>query len=300
MIEFLKTFILIFFAEMGDKTQFLALSFSTKYKAREVIFGVFLGVLLNHGLAVIFADYISNYIDQTLLRIIASMVFLIFGIFSFKLDYEDSEEDNLKTNCLGPVFTVASAFFLGELGDKTQLTAMSLALSSNSYLAIVLGTSFGMVAVSSIGIIVGKYLGKRIPELTMKFISGFIFIFFGFSSLISLNRNNQLDFKVTVLASLITVILTMIIISINIRNRENFRADKLKLALLKCRECECHDDLCPIAYDINMASAKFIGQDLKYIGNIVKYLEQLSLENSNKKARINRIIRDLNKENKND
>lgn len=175
--EFLKSMFLIFMAEMGDKTQILAMAFATQFKIKEVILGVFLGALLNHGLAVILGAYLSNVIPINIIQIVAGFLFIGFALWTLKIDEED-EEDEVKKN-FGPVLTVAVAFFIGELGDKTQLAAITLASDAVFPAVVLLGTVSGMVLTSGVGIFVGSKIGNRIPEFTMKIASASIFIIFG-------------------------------------------------------------------------------------------------------------------------
>lgn len=176
MEELARAFFLIFAAEMGDKTQIMAMTFATQYKKTEVLTGVFLGVILNHGIAIVLGRYLSKIIPLSYLQIIAGIMFVIFGLLA--LTDEDNEEDKDKKH-FSPVLTVAIAFFLGELGDKTQLTALTLSTESNYPLFILLGTTLGMVVVSGLGIIIGSKVGEKIPEVSVKIISSLVFLFFG-------------------------------------------------------------------------------------------------------------------------
>lgn len=176
MIEMIQALFLIFIAELGDKTQIMAMSFATKYKIHQILVGVGLGVVLNHGLAVVVGGYLDKLIDINLIQILASALFIIFGYMSLKVE-EDENEDSISK--YGPIVTVALAFFLGEMGDKTQLTAMALATNAKFPLLILLGTTMGMILTSLMGILVGIYLGKKVPEKTLKVISGCVFVLLG-------------------------------------------------------------------------------------------------------------------------
>ena len=123
--EFIKAFLLIFVAEIGDKTQLLAMTFATRYSTVKVLTGIFIGSILNHGLAIILGTYLSGLFTMNKIHIIAGFAFIIFGIWALRCDDDKDGEKSLK-NKLGPVMTVSLAFFIGELGDKTQLTAMTL------------------------------------------------------------------------------------------------------------------------------------------------------------------------------
>ena len=179
MREFIEAFVMVFMGEMGDKSQFLALAFATCYPMRTVLGGVSLGIGLNHGLAIIAALLIVGiFKDMTFLQIAAGFLFLFFGLSTLKADDEDEEEE-VKNCTRGSILTVATAFFVGELGDKTQLMAMTLAMNSERPAVIFLATVSSMILVSLFGILVGRSLGKKIPHRALSYLAAFLFLLFG-------------------------------------------------------------------------------------------------------------------------
>ncbi len=179
--EYLRACFLIFMAEMGDKTQILAMAFATRFTVRQVLLGVGIGSLLNHGLAVALGSFLSTVIPLSLLRLIAALSFLGFGMWTLMTEEEDEDEGSVKG--VNPVITVATAFFVGELGDKTQLAAITLSTGTAYPLIVLMGTVSGMILTSGVGIFVGTKLGDRIPELAVKLISSAIFTVFGLVAL---------------------------------------------------------------------------------------------------------------------
>lgn len=180
--ELVKAFILIFVAEMGDKTQIIAMTFATQYLVREVLLGVGIGVFFNHGLAILLGRYLNRLFPLDKIQLAAGLLFLAFGFLALR-DEDDEEEGERKK--FGPILTVALAFFVGELGDKTQLTAMTLSAEGNYPLFILIGTTLGMIATSSLGIFVGKKIGDKIPDFYVKIVSSMVFVFFGSLKIIS-------------------------------------------------------------------------------------------------------------------
>ena len=179
MREFIEAFVMVFLGEMGDKSQFLALAFATCYPMRTVLGGVSLGIGLNHGLAILAAVLIAGvFKDMTFLQIAAGFLFLFFGLSTLKED-DDEEEEEVKTCTRGSMLTVATAFFVGELGDKTQLMAMTLAMNSERPAVIFLATVSSMILVSLLGILVGRSLGKKIPHRVLNYLAAFLFLLFG-------------------------------------------------------------------------------------------------------------------------
>ena len=177
MISFLQSFFFIAIAEMGDKTQLVALSFATKYKPAKVLIGIFIGTLVVHLFSVIIGEKISAFIPMQYLKILIVLSFVGFGIWTLKGDTCDVKERNKYK--LGPIATVAIAFFLAELGDKTQLATISLAAQYSSFVGVWMGSTFGMVLADGIAIIVGIIVGKKLPEKLIQYASAGVFIIFG-------------------------------------------------------------------------------------------------------------------------
>lgn len=195
ILEMLKAFFLIFIAEMGDKTQILAMAFATKFPVKKVLTGVFIGVLLNHGLGVIVGKYISGIIPTNIIQVVAGFAFLCFAFWTLKT--EDDEEEGEEKYKFGPVLTVALAFFIGELGDKTQLTAITLATNTLYPFAILGGTVSGMIMTCSVGIFIGKKLGDKVPELVIKIMASLVFMIFGIAKLYSNLPKKYINFQIT-------------------------------------------------------------------------------------------------------
>lgn len=179
--EYIQAMLMILIAEMGDKTQILALTFATKYKLRQIVIGVMIGSFLNHGIAIILGSLLTKVVAIDALQLVAGAMFVAFAFWSLKVDDDEEESAGSK---YGPVLTVALAFFLGELGDKTQLTALTLGASAKFPFFILLGTVTGMVLTSMIGIWIGAKLGKKIPEMQLKLGAFGVFMFFGLEKLI--------------------------------------------------------------------------------------------------------------------
>jgi len=184
--ELLGAFLLVFVAEMGDKTQILAMMFATRYKATSVLIGVFIGALLNHGIAVLVGATLGNIIPVSVLVTIAGLAFIYFAFSSLK--DEADEEANMRGG-KNAIRTVASAFFIGELGDKTQLAAITLSMDAVYPWIILMGTVLAMVVSSSIGIWIGKHIGKRISETLIKVVSAILFFVFGSIKLVTVFFN---------------------------------------------------------------------------------------------------------------
>lgn len=180
LISFLLSAGAVTLAEMGDKTQLLAMAFATKYKASKVLIGVFIATVLNHAFAVALGTLITK--SQALdvwVQVLASLSFIFFGLWTIKGDTLDGEDK--RPTRFGAITTVAIAFFIAELGDKTQLTTIALAAKfPQSPITVLLGSTTGMLIADAIGIIIGVVMCKKIPERIIKLVSAGVFIIFGF------------------------------------------------------------------------------------------------------------------------
>lgn len=181
MTAFLPSFLFVVLAEMGDKTQLLAMAFATKYPAHKVLLAVFLATLLNHSLAVAAGRFLTTIIPLDIISFAAAFSFIIFGLWTIRGDKLEGEDK--KTSSFGPVATVAIAFFLAEMGDKTQLATISLAVNYQNPAAVLIGTTLAMVVADAFGIIIGIVMRKHIPAQTIKWVAAGLFVLFGLTGI---------------------------------------------------------------------------------------------------------------------
>lgn len=177
MSGFIASLLLITAAEMGDKTQLLALSLAARYKATKVLIGITLATLLVHLFSAFIGSAISRLVSMNYLQIAVGLSFIGFGLWTLRGDKDDGGEN--KGGRFGVIVTVAIAFFLAELGDKTQLATISLAAGYDSFFGVWIGSTLGMVIADSLAIVVGVIAGQRLPERAVKIVSAIIFIIFG-------------------------------------------------------------------------------------------------------------------------
>jgi Ca2+/H+ antiporter, TMEM165/GDT1 family len=177
---FIASFLFVFLAEMGDKTQLLAMAFAARFPAKTVLAGVLVATLFNHLLAVVAGSWLTNIVPLDTIQIAASASFILFGLWTLRGDQLEGEDKKYK---FSPFWTVAVAFFFAEMGDKTQLATVALAAKYQSIIPIWMGTTTGMLVADAFGIIVGVVLGKRIPERFVKWFAAVIFILFGIAGL---------------------------------------------------------------------------------------------------------------------
>ncbi len=173
---FIASFLFVALAEMGDKTQLLAMAFASRFPAKTVLAGVLVATLVNHLFAVVAGSWLTNIVPLGYIQIAASASFILFGLWTLRGAQLEGEDAKYK---FSPFWTVAVAFFFAEMGDKTQLATVALAAKYQSIIPIWMGTTAGMLAADAFGIIVGVMLGKRIPERFVKWFAAAIFILFG-------------------------------------------------------------------------------------------------------------------------
>ena len=176
MTAFLTALAFVVLAEMGDKTQLLAMAFACKFRWQTVMWGVLAATVLNHLFAVLVGSYLTAFIPLSYIQIGAAISFIAFGIWTIRGDELGDEAEKDK---FSPFWTVAIAFFIAEMGDKTQLATIALAAKFQTILPVWLGTTAGMMIADGIGILFGIVLGKKIPERTMKWFAAILFIGFG-------------------------------------------------------------------------------------------------------------------------
>ena len=177
MVIFSTAFLMVVLAEMGDKTQLLAMAFAAKYPWKKVMLGVLFATIVNHFIAIAAGIYLNTLIPQHIVEIVASIAFIVFGLWILK---DDKLEDEAEKNRFSIFWTVAIAFFLAEMGDKTQLATVALSAQIGTDLLIILiGTTVGMLVADGIGIALGAALHKYVPDKIIKKFASFIFILFG-------------------------------------------------------------------------------------------------------------------------
>lgn len=185
MEAFWASFLVVFLAELGDKTQLIVMAFAVKYNWRSVFLGMTLGIFVVHSLAVAIGSLAGELIPVHLMTIIASCLFIGFGVWTLRGDDEGADEDEAtKSSRFGPLLTVAMTFIIGEMGDKTQFAAMTMATQYESWWLVLCGAVLGMVLADSLGIIAGTFLHRRLPAKKMRYLSAGIFLLFGVAGLL--------------------------------------------------------------------------------------------------------------------
>lgn len=184
MLLFLKVLLTEFIAEMGDKTQLMLVAMTSKFKLRAIIFGTAAAILVLNGLAVLAGGLVGSLIPDWIIKLIAALAFLFFALTS--LGGEDEEEEEVKENKIrfAPL-AVFCTFFIAELGDKTQLTAITFGANEGLDKALIVwfACSIGLFAADILGMLLGYLLKSKAPEGLLNTLAFFIFAAFGIYTL---------------------------------------------------------------------------------------------------------------------
>ena len=197
--------VLVAIAEFGDKTQMLSLVLASRYPARTVLAGVGAAVLLLQLIATGAGRIVGDLIPERALALLTAALFVGFGIWTLR-DASDSGEESVETvrGGWGPAAAVAVAFFVAELGDKTQVLTLAIAADPGmaarvlaplgidtvaqpggvaTFFAVWIGSSIGMMVVNGLAILAGNVIGRRLSRRLIARISGVLFILFGLAAL---------------------------------------------------------------------------------------------------------------------
>jgi len=170
-------------AEMGDKTQLLSFVLAAKFKHRaSIILGILVATLANHFLAGYAGSWIASLISHDTLRWVIALSFFAFGVWALKPDTLDENRD---LPGAGVFLTTLIAFFLVEMGDKTQLATVALAARYESLVVVVLGTTMGMMIANVPAVWVGGALAHRVNMRVMRWVAAALFAVLGIMALIA-------------------------------------------------------------------------------------------------------------------
>ncbi len=179
MEAFLISTSVVALAEMGDKTQLLSLVLAARFrKPWPIVAGIFVATLVNHALAGAVGAWITSYLGENAMRWILGLSFIAMAIWMLIPDKLD--EDEVSGHSRWGVFgTTLVAFFLAEMGDKTQIATVMLAAKYHAYLWVVAGTTLGMMLANAPVVWLGDKLVKRVPIRLVHVVSAVIFLVLG-------------------------------------------------------------------------------------------------------------------------
>ena len=183
MEAFLVSTGIVALAEVGDKTQLLAFLLAAKFrKPVPIIIGILIATLANHGFAGAVGAWVTTLLGPETLRWVLGVSFIAMAIWTLVPDKLD--EDDAKLAQLGVFGTTLVAFFLAEMGDKTQIATIALAAQYQSLAMVVAGTTLGMMLANVPAVILGDRIANRIPVRLVHGIAAAIFAVLGVATLL--------------------------------------------------------------------------------------------------------------------
>jgi putative Ca2+/H+ antiporter (TMEM165/GDT1 family) len=173
------SFAVIFVAELGDKSQLMALTFATRFRPLPVLTGITVATAVVHAVSVGIGYGLGAALPTGWISLVAGLAFLVFGAWTLRGDQLTEREKTKADRSAGSaMLAVGGAFFLAELGDKTMLATITLA-TQHGWFGTWLGSTAGMVAADALAIVVGRLLGRHLPEKIIKYGAAALFAIFG-------------------------------------------------------------------------------------------------------------------------
>lgn len=185
MEAFLISTGIVALAEMGDKTQLLSLVLAAKFrKPIPIILGILVATLLNHALAGAVGAWLTSVLGPNALRWILGIGFLAMAVWMLIPDKLDEDDANVQISRYGVFATTLVAFFFAEMGDKTQVATVALAAQYQSLVAVVAGTTLGMMLANVPAVFIGDKLAHKLPLKLIHGIAAAIFAVLGVLALL--------------------------------------------------------------------------------------------------------------------
>jgi putative Ca2+/H+ antiporter (TMEM165/GDT1 family) len=171
--------VVIFVAELGDKSQLMAMTFATRFRAWPVIAGITIATTVVHLFSVAIGGFAGDVLPTSVVSVVAGLAFLGFAAWTLRGDsLSEHEAQKARTTTRSALLAVTVAFFLSELGDKTMLATITLA-THHGWFGTWIGSTVGMVAADALAIAVGRLLGRHLPERLIRYGAAAAFAVFG-------------------------------------------------------------------------------------------------------------------------
>ncbi len=174
-------------AEIGDKTQLLAIVLAARYRAPYAIcLGILLATIANHALAALFGGFVAQWLGPFWLRWLLAAGFL--GMAAWVLVPDKADDGPSTATRAGAFMATLVSFFLVEIGDKTQVATIALAARYHDVIIVTMGTTLGMMAANVPAVWLGEVAATRLPMKLMRFIAALIFAALGLVALFNIGK----------------------------------------------------------------------------------------------------------------
>ncbi|MFN8946372.1 MAG: TMEM165/GDT1 family protein [Alphaproteobacteria bacterium] len=185
METFLTSTAVVALAEIGDKTQLLAILLATRFgKPLPIVSGIFAATIANHFLAALLGAQAAAFLDGQWFRTAIGLSFIAMAVWTLVPDRLDDDEGTTHTFARGAFMTTLVAFFLVEMGDKTQIATVALASRFGDALLVTLATTIGMMIANVPAVFLGNALLRRIPLATVRLVAAGLFLLIGVAVLL--------------------------------------------------------------------------------------------------------------------
>ncbi|MFC0134778.1 hypothetical protein CR105_21860 [Massilia eurypsychrophila] len=183
MDAFLVSTGIVALAEIGDKTQLLAFLLAAKFRRPvPIVLGIFVATVVNHAFAAAVGAWVASAMGPDVMRWVLGLSFLAMAAWIMVPDKIDEDEASLAK--YGVFVTTLIAFFLAEMGDKTQIATVALAARYESIIAVIAGTTFGMMLANVPAVIFGERIARNMPLRLVHGIAALIFALLGIGTLL--------------------------------------------------------------------------------------------------------------------
>jgi Ca2+/H+ antiporter, TMEM165/GDT1 family len=179
-------FAVVFLAELGDKTQLVALSLATRYRTVTVLAGITIAYAITNGVSVVVGGLLGAALPTTAISVAGGVAFLGFAVWTLRAD-DDDDTEVVSSGGRSVVVSIVTAMTVAELGDKTMLATATLAARNSPVLTWV-GATAGITASGAVAVVVGRLLGDRLPRRATRIGAATLFALFGLLLLVDAAR----------------------------------------------------------------------------------------------------------------
>ncbi len=170
-------------AEIGDKTQLLALMLAARYrKPLPIILGILCATLANHALAAWIGAEVAAWVGPETMRWVLGVTFIVMAGWCLIPDKADGGPQTARR--AGAFLATLVAFFIVEIGDKTQIATVALAARFQSLIAVTAGTTFGMLLANAPVVLFGDAIAKRLPLRIVRIVAALLFVALGLAAIL--------------------------------------------------------------------------------------------------------------------